>query len=110
MRSELALEALTRLYCLPRVVPAQIMSVDQAATETQRVNPPVPPARFRPASARHQIVQNYTLADPQFAFTDRWRGFLDGSWLEPRSTYLRAANALLAGKVALEQAAGGSLQ
>jgi len=83
MRSLLTLAALTGLLCLPGVVSAQTMSVDQVVTEARRVNPQVRGARFRWESAKHQIIQNYTPADPQFTFTnsDSWRGFLAGSGL-----------------------------
>jgi outer membrane protein, heavy metal efflux system len=45
------------------------------------VNPQVRGARYRWESAKHQIVQNYTPADPQFSFTnfDSFRGFLKDS-------------------------------
>lgn len=81
MRSLLTVAALTGLLCLPGVVSAQIMSVDQAVAETRRVNPQIRAARFRWESAKHHIIQNYTPADPQFSFTnsDSWRGFLLGS-------------------------------
>jgi outer membrane protein TolC len=158
MRSLLTVAALTGLFCLPAMVSAQIISVDQAVAEARRVNPQIHTARFRWESAKHQIIQNYTPAEPQFTFTnsDSWRvsiyesglhnvtltqalqypgkGLLQGQnevmlvgyqsgktdsttlisafrqWHDARSTYLQAVNALLAGKVALEQAAGGSLQ
>jgi len=78
MRSLLTVAALTGLLCLPGIVSAQIMSVDQAVAEARRVNPQIRAARFRWESAKHQIIQNYTPADPQFSFTnfDSWRGFL----------------------------------
>ena len=45
------------------------------------VNPQVRAARHRWESATHQIVQNYTPADPQFSFSnlDSFRGFLKDS-------------------------------
>src|SRR5215469_2885578 len=81
MRSLLTVAALTGLICLPGVLSAQIISVDQAVAEARRVNPQVRAARFRWESAKHQIIQNYTPADPQFSFlnSDSWRGFLYGS-------------------------------
>jgi cobalt-zinc-cadmium efflux system outer membrane protein len=83
MRSLLTLAALTGLLCLSGVVSAQTMSVDQVVAEARRVNPQVRGARFRWESAKHQIIQNYTPADPQFTFidSDSWRGFLAGSGL-----------------------------
>ena len=60
MRSLLTFAALTGLLCLPGVVSAQTMSVDQAVAEARRVNPQVRAARFRWESAKHQIIQNYT--------------------------------------------------
>ncbi|MBV8452405.1 MAG: TolC family protein [Deltaproteobacteria bacterium] len=83
MRSLLTVAALTGLLCLPGVVSAQIMSVDQVVTEARRVNPQIRAARFRWESAKHQIIQNYTPADPQFSFanSDSWRGFLYDSGL-----------------------------
>jgi cobalt-zinc-cadmium efflux system outer membrane protein len=47
------------------------------------VNPQIRGARLRWESAQHQIIQNYTPADPQFLFSDQdsWRGFLYGSGL-----------------------------
>src|SRR5689334_8121340 len=81
MRRLLTVAALTGLLWLPRVVFAQFISIDQVVSETRRVNPQIRSARFRWESARHQIIQNYTPADPQFTFTDSdsWRGFLYGS-------------------------------
>ena len=75
------LAALTGLLWLPRVVLAQFISIDHVVAEARRINPQVRSARFRWESARHQIIQNYTPADPQFTFTDSdsWRGFLYGS-------------------------------
>ena len=47
------------------------------------VNPQIRGAHFRWESAQHQIIQNYTPADPEFSFSDQdsWRGFLYGSGL-----------------------------
>ncbi|MBV8360242.1 MAG: TolC family protein [Deltaproteobacteria bacterium] len=83
MRSLLTVAALTGLLCLPGMVSAQIISVDQAVAEARRVNPQVRAARFRWESAKHQIIQNYTPADPQFSYlnSDSWRGFLYDSGL-----------------------------
>src|SRR5208282_5235216 len=54
-----------------------------AVVQARTVNPQVRGARYRWESAKHQIIQNYTPADPQFSFTneDSWRGFLAGSGL-----------------------------
>ena len=81
MRTLLAIATLTGMLCLPPAVWAQLMSLDRVVTEARRVNPQVRSARFRWESARHQIIQNYTPADPQFTFldSDSWRGFLYGS-------------------------------
>lgn len=81
MRTLLTVATLTGILWLPSVVRAQLMSLDQVVTEARRVNPQVRSARFRWESARHQIIQNYTPADPQFSFldSDSWRGFLYGS-------------------------------
>ena len=81
MRSLLSVAALIGLVCLPGVVSAQIMSTDQAVTEACKVNPQVRAARYRWESAKYQIIQNYTPADPQFSFTDfdSWRGVFYGS-------------------------------
>ncbi|HJU11553.1 MAG TPA: TolC family protein [Candidatus Binataceae bacterium] len=81
MRSLLALAGLTGLLCLPWPVSAQIMSIDQVVGVVRAVNPQVRAARLRWGSARHQVIQNYTPADPQFSFlnSDSWRGFLAGS-------------------------------
>src|SRR6516165_298325 len=78
MRSLLTVAAFAGLLCVPGVVSAQIISMDQAVAEALRVNPQIRAARFRWESARHQIIQNYTPVDPQFSFTnfDSWRGFL----------------------------------
>ena len=83
MRRLLFTSALIGLICLPTVALAQITSLEQVVTEVRRVNPQVRGARFRFESARHQIIQNYTPADPQFTFanSDSWRGFLAGSGL-----------------------------
>ncbi|HZP45206.1 MAG TPA: TolC family protein [Candidatus Binataceae bacterium] len=69
------------LLSLPAQAHAQVLTLDQAVAEARRVNPQVRAARYRWDSARHQIIQNYTPADPQFSFTnfDSWRGFLYGS-------------------------------
>ena len=60
---------------------AEILSLQQAIAQAQTLNPQVRAARHRWESAKHQIIQNYTPADPQFSFTnsDSWRGFLSGS-------------------------------
>jgi cobalt-zinc-cadmium efflux system outer membrane protein len=81
MRSLLTAAALVGLLCHSAVSAAQIMPLGQAVTEARRLNPQVRAARFRWESAKHQIIQNYTPADPQFNFTnfDSWRGFLAGS-------------------------------
>jgi outer membrane protein, heavy metal efflux system len=81
MRTLLTLATLTGILALPPVVSAQLMSLDQVVMEARRVNPQVRSARFHWESARHQIIQNYTPADPLFSFTnsDSWRGFLYGS-------------------------------
>jgi outer membrane protein, heavy metal efflux system len=59
----------------------EVMTLQQAVGLAQTHNPQVRAARYRWDSAQHQIIQNYTPADPQFAFTnfDSWRGFLYGS-------------------------------
>jgi len=68
---------------VPALAFAQMMSLDQAVVQAQTVNPQVRGARFRWESAKHQIIQNYTPADPQFGFSnqDSWRGFLSDSGL-----------------------------
>jgi outer membrane protein TolC len=60
---------------------AEVMTLQQATQQALAINPQVRAARYRWESAKHQIIQNYTPADPQFAFTDfdSWRGFLYGS-------------------------------
>jgi cobalt-zinc-cadmium efflux system outer membrane protein len=64
-------------------VQAEIMTLDQAVREAMIVNPQVRATRHRWEAARHQIVQNYTPADPQFSYLngDSWRGLLYGSAL-----------------------------
>jgi cobalt-zinc-cadmium efflux system outer membrane protein len=59
----------------------EIMTLQQAVQLAQRRNPQVRAARYRWDAAQHQIIQNYTPADPQFAYTnfDSWRGFLKDS-------------------------------
>lgn len=59
----------------------EALTVEQVVALALEANPQVRAARYRWESARHQIIQNYTPADPQFAFTDvdSWRGFLYGS-------------------------------
>jgi outer membrane protein, heavy metal efflux system len=71
------------LTFVPAVALAQIMSLEQAVVQVRTVNPQVRGARYRWESAKHQIIQNYTPADPQFLFSnqDSWRGFLAGSGL-----------------------------
>jgi outer membrane protein, heavy metal efflux system len=46
------------------------LSVDQAVEIAIEVNPQLRASRFRWESAKHQIIQNYTPADPQFTFLD----------------------------------------
>ena len=60
---------------------AEVITLAQATQQAQTLNPQVRAARYRWESAKHQIIQNYTPADPQFSFTDfdSWRGFLAGS-------------------------------
>ena len=67
--------------CLARRASAEVMTLQQATQQVLAVNPQVRAARYRWESAQHQIIQNYTPADPQFSFTDfdSWRGFLYGS-------------------------------
>lgn len=69
------------MLCAPTVAAAQVWSLVQVVTEAQRVNPQIRGARFRWESAQHQIIQNYTPADPQFSFSnlDSYRGFLKDS-------------------------------
>jgi len=87
MRSLVLTAAFIGLICAPSVASAEIMSLEQAVLEARTVNPQVRGARYRLESARHQIVQNYTPADPQFSFSnqDSWRGFLAGSGLHNMS-------------------------
>src|SRR5271170_5138518 len=56
----------------------EVMTIAQAVAQAQAYNPQILAARHRWESAKHQIVQNYTPADPQFSYTnyDSWRGFL----------------------------------
>jgi cobalt-zinc-cadmium efflux system outer membrane protein len=67
----------------PSGASGQVMSLQQVLEQALTVNPQVRGTRYRWESARHQIIQNYTPADPQFSFTnsDSWRGFLAGSGL-----------------------------
>ena len=60
-----------------------VLSLPQVVDLAVEVNPQVRGARYRWQSAKHQIIQNYTPADPQFAFSnqDSWRGFLSDSGL-----------------------------
>ena len=83
MRSLLPTSALIVLICIPGVASAEIMSLEQAVVQVRMVNPQVRGARYRWEAAKHQIIQNYTPADPQFLFSnqDSWRGFLAGSGL-----------------------------
>src|SRR5579885_154231 len=65
------------------------LRLDQAVAIAIDVNPQVRGARYRWESAEHQIVQNYTPADPQFSYlnSDSWRGFLYGSALHKSTGY-----------------------
>jgi outer membrane protein, heavy metal efflux system len=83
MRGLLFAAALIGLLCLPAFASAEIMSLQQTVLEVRTANPQVRSARHRWKSAQHQIVQNYTPADPLFSFSnqDSWRGFLAGSGL-----------------------------
>ena len=81
--SLLAIAVVFGLAFVPAIALAQNMSLEEAVTQARTVNPQVRGARYRWESAKHQIIQNYTPADPQFSFSnqDRWRGFLSGSGL-----------------------------
>jgi cobalt-zinc-cadmium efflux system outer membrane protein len=59
------------------------LSLNQAVDLAVELNPQVRGARYRWESAQHQVVQNYTPADPQFSYLngDSWRGVLYGSAL-----------------------------
>ncbi len=83
MRSLLPTSALIVLICIPGLASAEIMSLEQAVVQVRTVNSQVRGARYRWEAAKHQIIQNYTPADPQFSFSnqDSWRGFLAGSGL-----------------------------
>jgi outer membrane protein TolC len=83
MRGLFLTAALIGLICIPGMASAEIMSLEQAIVQVRTVNPQVRGARYRWESAKHQIIQNYTPADPQFLFSnqDSWRGFLAGSGL-----------------------------
>jgi cobalt-zinc-cadmium efflux system outer membrane protein len=83
MRGLFLTAALIGLICVPTMASAEIMSLEQAVVQVRTVNPQVRGARYRLESAKHQIIQNYTPADPQFTFSnqDSWRGFLAGSGL-----------------------------
>jgi cobalt-zinc-cadmium efflux system outer membrane protein len=71
--------ALALVLGAPAIASGQVLSLAQVVTEAQRVNPQIRGARFRWESAEHQIIQNYTPADPQFSFSniDSWRGIND---------------------------------
>jgi hypothetical protein len=71
------------LICVPAVASTQVMSLEQAVDQARTINPQVSGARYRWESAKHQIIQNYTPTDPQFAFSnqDSWRGSLSDSGL-----------------------------
>ena len=75
--------ALLGLLCIPAVASTQVMSLERAVDQARTVNPQVRGARYRWESAKHQIIQNFTPADPQFSFSnqDSWRGFLSDSGL-----------------------------
>jgi cobalt-zinc-cadmium efflux system outer membrane protein len=62
---------------------AQTVSLRDVIAQALAFNPQVRAARYRWESAQHQIVQNYTPADPQFSYlnSDSWRGILYGSAL-----------------------------
>lgn len=83
MRGLFLTAALVGLICVPGMASAEIMSLEQAVVQVRTVNPQVRGARYRWEAAKHQIIQNYTPADPQFLFSnqDSWRGFLAGSGL-----------------------------
>lgn len=61
----------------------QPLSISQIVEIAVEVNPQVRAARYRWESAQHQIVQNYTPADPQVSYlnSDTYRGVLYGSAL-----------------------------
>jgi outer membrane protein TolC len=60
-----------------------VLGLDQAVAIVTEVNPQVRGARLHWESAQHQIIQNYTPADPQYLYSnqDSWRGFLLDSGL-----------------------------
>ena len=59
------------------------LGLNEVVAVVIEVNPQIRGAHFRWESAQHQIIQNYTPADPEFSFSDQdsWRGFLYGSGL-----------------------------
>jgi outer membrane protein, heavy metal efflux system len=59
------------------------LALNEAVATVLEINPQIHAAQLRWESARHQIIQNYTPADPQFLFSnqDSWRGFLYDSGL-----------------------------
>ena len=73
--------AFSTMLAAAQTVRAEVLALSQAVAVAQTRNPQVRAARYRWDSARHQIIQNYTPADPIFSFTDfdSWRGFLYGS-------------------------------
>jgi outer membrane protein, heavy metal efflux system len=77
----LALALASMLVCSRAMAAGEIMTLQQAIVLAQTRNPQVRAARYRWDSASHQIIQNYTPADPQFSYTnfDSYRGFLYGS-------------------------------
>jgi outer membrane protein, heavy metal efflux system len=87
MRTDLRRALVTTAVLVLALAPAGAGRADSTLEAPQlveiavEVNPQVRGARYRWESAKHQIVQNYTPADPQFSYTnfDSWRGFLKGS-------------------------------
>jgi outer membrane protein, heavy metal efflux system len=63
--------ALAALACsTPVLCSENPLSINQAVEIAIEVNPQVRGARYRWESANHQIIQNYTPADPQFSYLD----------------------------------------
>jgi outer membrane protein, heavy metal efflux system len=84
--TKIALGAALILAAAALATPARAdsaLSLRQIVDLAVEANPQVRASRFRWEAAKHQIIQNYTPADPQFSFTnsDSWRGFLSESGL-----------------------------
>jgi outer membrane protein, heavy metal efflux system len=70
MRTGASTVLITLALLAPSRVLAQLLTLQQTIQMAETLNPQVRGAHHRWESATHQIIQNYTPADPQFTYLD----------------------------------------